>query len=126
MKPMNLRNEFVPYEQALTLTNLGFDEDCFMIYYDETGELRTESNFLYSRDIKAPLYQQVTDWFRVNYKLHIHIYYLEETNKWYCDIYKLPKNGLVNRAVEIKEGTYEQVRLEGIKMMIHYALKKLK
>ena len=29
---MNIENEFIPYEQALALKELGFDEPCFGIY----------------------------------------------------------------------------------------------
>ena len=36
-KPMN--KEFIPYEQALELKELGFDEECFK-YYTEMGTLR--------------------------------------------------------------------------------------
>ena len=32
--------EFVSYEMALELKELGFDEPCFTYYYDISGELR--------------------------------------------------------------------------------------
>ena len=33
--------EFVSYEIALALKELGFDEPCFTYYYNVTGKLRT-------------------------------------------------------------------------------------
>ncbi len=64
-----MEKEFVTYKQALALKILGYDEGCFMIYYDGTSELRGSSHFLYSRDIKAPLKQQVFRWFRDKHKI---------------------------------------------------------
>jgi len=55
---------FVPLQQASDLKEIGFDEKCFTVFYEGENELRGESHFLYSRDIKAPLYQQAFDWFR--------------------------------------------------------------
>jgi hypothetical protein len=125
-----MEEEFIPYEQALALKELGFDEACFCFYTKNNTILTivgkpvsytTALNCKIFKDkLLAPLYQQAIDWFRVNHKIHIHMYYLEETSKWYSDIYKLPKNGLINREVEINGSKYEEVRLEGIKTMIHH------
>ena len=54
-----MNKEFVPYEQALALKELGFDEPCFG-YYDEGGNLYTEMVEV----LKAPLYQQAFRFFR--------------------------------------------------------------
>ena len=59
-----MNKEFVKYEQALALAELGFDEPCFG-YYDEGGNLYTEMVEV----LKAPLYQQAFRWFREKYKL---------------------------------------------------------
>jgi len=64
-----MEKEFVPYELAVKLKELGFDESCFMIYYDGTNELRGNSHFLYSRDIKAPTYSQCFRFFREKYNI---------------------------------------------------------
>jgi hypothetical protein len=48
-----MEKEFVPYELAVKLKELGFDEPCFG-YYDEGGNLYTEMVEV----LKAPLYQQ--------------------------------------------------------------------
>jgi hypothetical protein len=73
-----MNKEFIPYEQALELKQLGFNEPCFCIYNRER-ELRfnnlhnpqdrnkgvklTSNNGRYP----APLYQQAFRWFREKY-----------------------------------------------------------
>jgi len=61
-----MKNEFIPYEQALQLKELGFNEQCFGYYVG--NELITSINeILNSTDlliISAPLYQQAFGWFR--------------------------------------------------------------
>jgi hypothetical protein len=78
-----MENEFVTYEQALALKELGFDEPCFGRYYykesypmlnPNSGE--TELVFEFGQYIKqteitilAPLYQQAFRWFREKHNL---------------------------------------------------------
>jgi len=61
-----MNKEFVPYEQALELKELGFDEPCIMTYLN--GELDKEL-FLFNHSILAPLYQQAFRWFREKHNL---------------------------------------------------------
>jgi hypothetical protein len=60
-----MKKEFIPYEQALELKELGFDEDTVAIY-DQSKELE---NTLFSTgfELKAPLYQQAFRWLRNQY-----------------------------------------------------------
>jgi hypothetical protein len=63
-----MEKEFVTYEQALTLKELGFKEDCLASYYHAgkrlgIGEYINHGNYT----ILAPLKQQVFRWFRENY-----------------------------------------------------------
>ena len=59
-----MKKEFIPYEQALELKELGFDEPCLM-YYDYSWTL-VESGVY---ECKAPLYQQAFRWFREKHEL---------------------------------------------------------
>lgn len=81
-----MNKEFIPYEQALALKKLGFDEQCFGIYeiqdkllvIDYNNKPLTEeqqkrptmyipnnrNSVLPQWAISAPLYQQVFRWFR--------------------------------------------------------------
>ncbi len=79
---------FVPYEEALAMKELGFDEPCLGLYSLEgspnpiliKGETFTNTNkveisntnkleVLDSNECTAPLYQQAFRWFREKYKL---------------------------------------------------------
>ena len=67
--------EFVTYEIALKLKELGFDKDCLSCFM-KNGELYNTgySNIHYCNNMNrtlSPLWQQVIDWFEVNYKLFI-------------------------------------------------------
>ena len=62
-----MTQEFIPYEQALALKKLGFDEPCFGVYseHDKT-RVYDESATREGLKIQAPLYQQAFRWFREN------------------------------------------------------------
>jgi len=76
-----LEKEFIPYEQALALKELGFDEPCFGYYYTLNGKDwefgENESYNLLDEfynigpkfTLIAPLYQQCWRWFREKYNL---------------------------------------------------------
>ena len=64
-----MKNEFVNYEIALALKELGFDEPCFGYYYaSDKKEVGLEMYIdVKNQDIyyvSAPLYQQAFRWFR--------------------------------------------------------------
>jgi len=77
-----MTKEFVPYELALALKELGFDEPCFGYYYTLNGKdwkfaekseyyrLDDEINIGGKFSLPAPLYQQAFRWFREKYDLH--------------------------------------------------------
>jgi hypothetical protein len=76
-----MSNEFVSYEIALKLKELGFDEPCICGYNSyQLLKNKYSSSFdddfvkwdeKYDKDLKAPLYQQVFRWFREKYGLEI-------------------------------------------------------
>jgi hypothetical protein len=73
--------DFVPYEQALELKQLGFDEPCFG-YYEPNGELDYIKNHIlkdfpylaknseWQDLVAAPTFSQAFRWFRENHNLH--------------------------------------------------------
>ena len=76
-----MNKEFVTYEQALALKELGFDERCFSRYY-ESGKLADSLSYLhhnYFGQVNAPLKQQAFRWFREKYKLYC---YPNPTGSW--------------------------------------------
>ena len=67
-----MNKEFIPYEQALELKELGFDEECMSVYIDETLasigiKPNKRSHYGSERFIPAPLYQQAFRWLRNQY-----------------------------------------------------------
>jgi len=63
-----MNKEFIPYEQALALKELGFDETCFR-YYTKHGYLDDYTPIGLSAyfGCHAPLYQQAFRFFRDKY-----------------------------------------------------------
>jgi hypothetical protein len=73
-----MNKEFIPYEQALELKELGFDELSLDAYYKTTDggvslvrfpDEERQINYPFER-IPAPLYQQAFRWFREKYGLY--------------------------------------------------------
>jgi hypothetical protein len=89
--------DFIPYEPALALKELGFDEPCIGNYF-HTKELK-----IYGGDVlriknsdmgtvTAPTFSQAFRWFREKYSLHADIGeesdWEENNESWSFDIYK--------------------------------------
>ena len=60
----NYKKDFVPYEQALALKELGFDEPCFG-WYSKDGTFYEGKMTIHQGLLSAPLYQQA---FRLLYQ----------------------------------------------------------
>ena len=73
-----MEKEFIPYEQALALKELGFDEECFA-YYNLKEEITFKSChnrvpiIMSGKKCGIPLYQQAFRWFREKHGLKFHI-----------------------------------------------------
>ena len=68
----NIENEFVSYEQAVALSELGFDEDC-VAYFEESNIIwhtQVNQSNLINGAVVAPLKQQVFRWFREKYNYY--------------------------------------------------------
>lgn len=62
-----MQKEFVPYELAVKLKELGFDEECLSYYLNK--QLSFVYKTFYGEVVEAPLYQQAFRWFREKYML---------------------------------------------------------
>jgi len=74
IKIIVMNKEFIPYEQALALKELGFDEPCFGWWLMEGGGAKemlvVEKCRVNSTGVcLAPLYQQAFRWFREKHNL---------------------------------------------------------
>ena len=94
-----MEKEFVTYEQALALKELGFDEECFGWYdsLDKNLWLNTESKQTllfhkslsrFSGSILAPLKQQVFKFFREKYELYYRISGVKQSQYHYSIDYQ--------------------------------------
>ena len=130
-----MKNEFIPYEQALAVKKLGFDEQCFS-FYNANGELyESEGYYRYSDNVHkdeviAPLYQQAFRWFREKHNILATVY----SNASGC-LYQWSDNvGGTDRGWSDYEGpngggvwnTYEEAELACLKKLIEISTKTAK
>lgn len=112
-----MREQFIPYEQALALRDLGFDEQCFLNWYvpDNSAPILEDVNddIINNYYIKAPLWQQAFDWFREKHSLYFEIFnspmYVQ--NAWKFRTYTIDNSRLRNASISENFGTYEEVKL---------------
>lgn len=130
-----MENEFVSYEIALELKELGFDEPCLFAYYGKSdisnfkesdhvlcGD-RHNTSFQKDGRVSAPLYQHVFRWFREKYELDSYIKpSLLGTKKVY-DFYIWFTNKEGERDLFIgmnNEYTYEEAEIECLLKLIEF------
>jgi len=127
-----MKKDFIPYEQALALKELGFDEPCFGGYYSNQDNV----NLWFFKEAKnsdrdervregfatAPTYSQAFRWFREKHNILATVYsnasgYLYEwsdsvggTHRGWSD-YEGPNDGGV-------WNTYEEAELACLKKLI--------
>jgi hypothetical protein len=116
-----MKKEFIPYEQALELAKLNFNEKCFG-YYGIENKLHFEissnldSNLTRRNFLSAPLYQQAFRWFREKYDLDGKPEYF--LNDWYCFIINDMKEEDTSRRLFTEFPSYEEAELECLKKLI--------
>ena len=116
-----MEKEFIPYEESLTLKELGFDEPCFGMYGQSNQDLYTVYKKKFDsvdilHFIKAPLYQQAFKWFREKHNLSgvIQDNFIEDSD-YYSSILNI-KTRIV--LFEGKLESYEKAELECLKKLI--------
>ena len=69
-----MEKEFVTYELALRMKQLGFDEPCFNFYmggFKELGKIKyVNPNNVAETNVLAPTFSQAFRWFREKYFIH--------------------------------------------------------
>ena len=116
-----MEKEFVPYEQALALKELGFDKPCMGYYSNREFIYGSHTNnemqrFRYS----APTYSQAFRWFREKYGIMHRI-------TSYAFGYQIHLDNTPNKAIkyidrrydsEVDYGTYEEAELACLTKLI--------
>jgi len=116
-----MEKEFVPYELALRMKQLGFDEPCLGFYNKEdrpnlgycTNSFQDDTTL----EIKctAPLYQQAFRWFREKYDLHYQLIPFFSDKESHAVDYYL---ALAQHRPPIQVKTFEEAELACIEKLI--------
>jgi hypothetical protein len=118
-----MEKEFVPYEQALALKELGFDEtnfECFKhwVHYGDYNYFlilpKPKNSYDY---ISAPLYQQAFRWFREKYQIECHIkslYEQRENKGFYFGLDDYKSRDFYSKTYV----SYEEAELECLRKLI--------
>ena len=115
-----MNKEFVPYEQALELKELGFD-DYNIAWYAIVDEKPKMVFLNYGSHLCAPLYQQAFRWFREKYDLFGCIDLQVCTpSHWFIRIDKIEINDYLYHSEDkdMRFNTYEEAELECLKKLI--------
>ena len=124
-----VKAEYIPYNEALKLKLLGFNEECDRAYTEEYKQLISATNGHTNESIKdtlptkpftAPTFSQVFKWFRDNHKLegHIKSWKREGEIVYYFSVNKLGEPSKFNDN-EFRGKSYEDAELECIKKLIN-------
>jgi len=111
-----MNKEFIPYEQALEMFELGFRETC-MKWYDGIRLIDEYANNTGHWDLNcaaAPLYQQAFRWFREKYGLFRCIdLQVCNPSHWFIRIDKIEINDYLYHSEDenIQYSTYEEAEL---------------
>lgn len=126
-----MEKEFIPYEQALELEELGYSIyhyqeklESFYSYLD--GHLGDPGFDIFNELVLAPIYQQAFRFFRDKYDLHVsfgRLYDNAQTKRYTIDTY----NEICSYEVDYSGGysTYEEAQLACLKKLIEIAKHKI-
>ncbi len=111
-----MEKEFITYELALRMKQLGFDEECFYI-----KPLKEKTEFFYTPsdyddfpeqkelEVGIPLFQQAFRWFRDNYNLYHNI---DKHGYWFFEIKKDEGFGDLTKVISVYDfDRYEEAEL---------------
>ena len=128
-----MNKEFIPYEQALELKELGFDEQCLTSYnpkkelvgvFDtalQNDDVEVEDCFVSNSNVHttfvaAPLYQQAFRWFREKYELVSWVSLGSQNSREY--IFGILTDSTFIGSYNTNFSTYEEAELACLKKLI--------
>ncbi len=107
--------DFIPYENAVALKELGFDADCFGMYSKNGSVLPLVP---YTSEDKAILYQQAFRFFREKYKLDSYIKHEVPDVEAYYEIV------IGDDVFDVQYDTYEDAEHDCLKKLIEIVKQK--
>jgi hypothetical protein len=120
-----MNKEFIPYEQALELKQLGFNELC-LFYYTDNESLRIyHQSEIYDDLVGAPLYQQAFRWFRDRHGLYADLFVDDDQTFGFC-VSSFAEEGRcrLDKPIKRQFSTYKESELECIKFLIEIVERK--
>ena len=114
-----MKTQFVPYEQALALKELGFDEECLSYYFNKQLSFGTRTS--YGEVIEVPLYQQAFKFFRDKYDLY---YTIEGSKKYGFAFFIYYENDDKGELKSKEYSTYEEAEQECLIKLIEIVKNK--
>ena len=124
-----MNKEFLPYEQALALKGIEFDEPCLAFYYDKTKFLKLGENpewlinkhkasYIFGSNKHDVTFSQAFRWFR---KKGYDVKVQKESDGLYFGFYWTGAAWII-----VGNGSYEEAELECLKKLIEIAKEKKK
>ena len=122
-----MEKEFVPYELAVKLKALGFDEECLSYYFNK--QLSFGSKTSYGEVVEAPLYQQAFRWFREKHQIVCVIDFYNDGDLWEDTIYTVTISEFEHfkshdSFVQFEYKTYEDAELACLRKLIEIVKNK--
>jgi hypothetical protein len=129
-----MEKEFVPYELALRLKELGFDEPCFGYYYTLNGKdwkfaekseynrLDDEINIGGKFSLLVPTFSQAFEWFREKHNQHCFIHYHSKPEYTFAVYNDIKMYWTLHEKISFN--TYEEAELACLKKLIEIVKKK--
>ena len=105
-----MNKEFVKYEQALALKELGFDEPCM-----SSRDMNNGKGL-----IQLPLYQQAFRWFREKHNLQAEMVFSEKPDRFYYQIGNMV-TGDMDRGINM---SYEEAESSSLYKLIEITKNK--
>lgn len=118
-----IEKEFIPYEQALALKEIGFNEICFgyfhkflkadLVIYPQKGCVNSS---LLEAEVSAPTYQQAFRWFREKHKIDAWVVPFKNLDDEKQYSYIIDELSFIEDPEDFY--TYEEAELECLKKLI--------
>lgn len=124
-----MKEEVIPYEQAVQLNELDYNEHCIMCYYHLSNEEKKDELFIrYNNNgtntdnsLSVPLYQQAFRWFREKHNLYgiiIPTITMDWTFKTTTVVYGMVEVPPYSHVDAYDYSSYEEAELECLKKLI--------
>ena len=120
-----LEKEFIPYQEALALKELGFDEPCFGWFtfgHLRKGTIVENKHVQGEGELLAPTYSQAFRWFREKHNLHVN----KTGNNFYTSFNIVEPDMVVLsfKRYTDTENHYEEAELECLNKLIELVKNK--